>query len=182
MSQVANPIENEILRALLMIVSRRRSQGELEVDQGIIVHELKEAVHTETERGGETQESAGQDLVPEDLLQLVLKPNLPADVLEMIAKLLNNDPAARQALVKVLTASSTSSSVRKALTAVLAKCAEHGFSNALDVLEEALSKVDMPEIRKQLTSTVEITSRYTADTLRLNPSPLPTPSPFKKWL
>lgn len=173
-------IENEILQALLLIVSRRRSQGELEIDQGIVVLELEESVHTETERGSETQESAGQDLVPGDLLQLVLKPNLPADVLEMLAKLLNNDPAARQALVKVLTSNSTSLAVRKALAAVLAKCAEHGYSNALEVLDEALTKVNMPEIRRQLTNSVEITSRYTAEMLRLNPSSLPTPSPFKK--
>lgn len=174
-------IENEILHALMLIVACRRSQGEFEMDQGVIAHELYESVHTETDKGGETQESAGQDLVPGDLLQLVLKPNLPADVLEMIAKLLNNDPAARQALVKVLTSNSTSVSVRKALTAVLAKCAEHGYSNALEVLDEALTKVNMPEIRRQLTNSVEMTSRYTADMLRLNPSSLPTPSPFKRF-
>jgi hypothetical protein len=109
---------------------------------------------------------------------LVLKPDLPAEVLEMIAKLLNNDPKARQALVKLLSASSTSSSLRKALTAVLAKCAEHGYSNALDVLREALAKSNSPEVHKQLMETIEDTSRYTLDYLRPNPLRIPTPSPW----
>ncbi len=181
MLQNSHAIENEILKTLLLIVFRRRSKGELEVDQGEIVQELKDVVHADSERGSETQESAGQNLVPVDLLQLVLKPDLPADVLEMIAKLLNNDPAARQALVKVLTSNTTSLGLRKALTAVLTKCAERGYSNALDVLEEALLKVNMPEIRQQLTKSVVSTSRYVADTLRVNPTPIPSPSPFKKW-
>ncbi len=182
MARTNQAIENEILKALLLIVALRRSEGELDIDQNVVTQELKDVHHTESDRRGETQESAGQELVPLDLLQLVLKPDLPADVLELIAKLLNNDPAARQALVKVLTSNMTSLRVRSALTAVLTRCAEHGYTNALDVLEEALTKVNMPEIRQQLTKSVNSTSRYVADTLRVNPTPLPTPSPFKKWL
>lgn len=120
-------------------------------------------------------------MVPEDLLQLVLKPDLSSEVLELIAKLINNDPAARQALVKILTANTTSLGLRKTLTAVLARCAERGYTNALDVLEEALTKVNMPEVRQHLSHTIEKNSRYIADKLRLNPSPAPTLTPFKKW-
>lgn len=200
MSQAIYPIEDEILRVLLLLVARRRSEGELEIDEGFIRHDLDEALQKKMAKAKQSREKTDaetevetdidtsardqeeQSLVPADLLQLVLKPDLPAAVLEMIAKLLNNDPNAHQALVKLLTATSTAALVRRALTAVLAKCAEHGYSNALDVLTEALTKAKVPGIYQSLMNTIDNTSKNTVELLRQRPTPfrLPTPSPWSK--
>lgn len=168
-------IADEILRVLLlMLARRRRAEGEKEFDQKIIIADLKNELESATEI--ETEGRIEQDLVPVSLLQLMLKPNLPAEILEMLARLLNNDPQAHQALVKLLTATNTPSNVRDALTAVLAKCLEHGYSNAGNVLREALRKSNQPAISSQLTRTIELTSSYAADYLRPRPmlSPFPT--------
>lgn len=174
-----NPrIEDEILRVLLLLISNRRLKGEVRINEGALLEELEHKVHPpvegESEEGAQTGEKVEQELVPGDLLQLVLKPDLPPEVLEMIAKLLNNDPEARRALVKLLTASSTPANIRSALTAVLAKCVEHGYSNAENVLRESLTKVRELTLLKQLTETIQKTSQYTADYLKLTRAPLHT--------
>jgi hypothetical protein len=170
-------IADEILRVLLLILARRRrAEGEKEFDQKIIVADLKKELEIEPATDIETAGRIEQDLVPVSLLQLMLKPNLPAEILELLARLLNNDPQAHQALVKLLTATNTPSNIREALTAVLAKCLEHGYSNAGNVLREALRKSNQPAISSQLTRTIELTSSYAADYLR--PRPMPSPFPI----
>ncbi len=177
-----NRIEDEILRVLLLLIADRRSKGKDKIGERAIRVDLKKAARLVTETEAETESSgeAEKSMVPVDLLQLILKPDLPAAVLEMIAKLLNSDPQAHRALVKLLTATSTPANVRTALTAVLAKCTEHGYSNAENVLREALTKTKELTVLKQLTVTIQSTSRYTADYLKLNPSHTPTPKP-RPW-
>jgi len=178
MSQSRIRIEDEILRVLLLLVANRRSKGEKEIDQRAIVNAT--LIDIEAESGSETRDQAAQALVPESLLQLVLTPDLPAAILEMIAKLLNNDPDAHRALVKLLTSTNTPVNIRSALTAILAKCTEHGYSNAENVLREALTKSNDLSVSKQLTQTIEQTSRYTADYFKLNPQPTMIPIPKPK--
>lgn len=178
MSQPKIRIEDEILRVLLLLIAKRRSKGEKEIDQRTLTNEALTEI--ETDAGSETDEQAALARVPQSLLQLVLKPDLPAAVLEMIAKLLNNDPDAHRALVKLLTSTSTPSNVRRALTAVLAKCTEHGYSNAENVLREALIESKDLSVSKQLTATIQRTSRYTADYFKLLPQPTMAPTPKPK--
>lgn len=171
------PIEDEILRTLLMI----NSTAELDADQRSKMKVLKEEINSESETEAETDvdvgESAEQKLEPDIILKLVLKPVLQAALLELLAKLLNNDPEARKALIKLLTATNTPGIIRKALTHALAEFMDRGYTHAAEVLREAYSKSKEPDYFIKM---VRVASPSCADTLQSKPRlsafpPIPKP-------
>lgn len=165
MSESKVPIEDEILRTLLML----NSKDEIGADQRVTIKAIQEEIDSmaETEREAETDvgtdEAAKQNLAPASLLQLLLKPALRGAVLELLAKLLNNDPEAHKALVKLLTATNTPEVLRRALTSALAECMERGYANAENVLREAYSKSKEPD---HFIALVRGASSISADTLQ----------------
>lgn len=171
------PIEDEILRTLLLI----NSTAALDADQRSKMDVLKEEITSESETGAETDVDVGeaieQKIEPDSILKLVLKPVLQAALLELLAKLLNNDPEARKALIKLLTATNTPAIIRKALTQALAAFMDRGYTNAAEVLREAYSKSKEPDYFIKM---VRAASPACADTLqskpRLSPFP-PIPKP-----
>ena len=179
MSPSEVPIEDEILRTLLML----NSKDELSADQRVKAKAIQEEIDSlsETESDVETDvgvdEGAKQDLAPADLLQLLLKPALSSALLELLAKLLNNDPEAHKALVKLLIATNTPAVLRRALTSALAKCMELGYANAESVLREAYSKSNEPT---HFIALVRGASNFSADSLQLKQRSTifpPTPKP-----
>ncbi len=172
----APPIEDEILRALLMI----NSTAELDADQRSKMNVLKEEIDSESETEAETDvdvgESAGQKSEPDSILRLVLKPVLQAALLELLAKLLNNDPEAHKALVKLLIATNTPANIRKALTYALADFLDRGYANAAAVLREAYSKSTEPDYFIRMVSAA---SPSCAETLKAKPRPSPFPPVLK---
>ena len=169
-------IEDEILRTLLML----NSSATIDPDQRSKINALREEIQSESDTEIETDvgtaagtgESATQKLEQDSILKLVYKPILQAALLELLAKLLNNDPEARKALIKLLTAANTPGIIRKALTHALAEFMEKGYKNAADVLREVYSKSKEPE---SLIRMIRAASPAAAESLRLSPRPAPFP-------
>ena len=169
---MSNRIEDQILKALLQIFARRRGEGETAIASALTEIEQDDTIDT---RG-----KAKHELVPPDLLQLVLQPDLNEYILDLIARMLNNDPAARDELVKILSSQNTAYKLRLALTRVLAKCVEHGYSNAEEVLRAALSNTKELKLYKQLVAAIQETSEYTAEYLSVRAKRYPSPRPLPR--
>ena len=177
MSENAVPIEDEILRTLLMLNSKEEVGADQRVKMKAIQEEIDAMSETDIETDIDADEAVKQDLAPVSQLQFLLKPVLSEAILELLAKLLNSDPEAHKALVKLLTATNTPAVLRKALTSALAQCMERGYANAENVLREAYSKSKEPV---HFIALVRAASSFSADSLELKQRPSifpPIPKP-----
>lgn len=173
----APPIEDEILRTLLLINSTAPLDAEQRSKMKVLEDELSSESDTEAETDVDAGESVEQKLETDSILKLVLKPVLQAALLELLAKLLNNDPEARKALIKLLTATNTPGVIRKALTHALAEFMDRGYTNAAAVLREAYSKSKEPDYFIRM---IRAASPSCADSLQAKPRsfsfpPMPKP-------
>lgn len=181
-------IEHEILLALLRIVAKERQKDSEGVSDFTNESYLDDAVsEVVTDSGG-----AGDDVTtcknnfPSLLSQLILKPLLDWELLELLRLVLNGDSFAIKALIEKLTNVNFSNDKRLAIVKILARAFERGNDGAEKVLTESLRAIDSkPELKHIKRSTLDAVlkaSEYTAQYFNIiqptfNPQPRPRYAP-----
>lgn len=150
-------IENIILDALFSIIDKRLGKGKDSFDH----EELLTDIETEGNISLENQ--------PSNILQLVLKPVLTPYLMELINKILRDDPEAVKELVEILVKKKQPTLVLQFIIGALAKALKHGYSGPELVLREVMTKADV-QLRHEYVKTIDNTNKYAMELL-LQPRP-----------
>lgn len=173
-------IEHEILIALLRIVARERDR-EGDIDGRACLEEAITDVVTDSGGSGDDASTFKRGF-PSWLHQLILKPLLDAELLELLRLVLNNDSFAIKALIEKLINANFSNDKRLAIVKILSRAFERGNDGAEKVLTKSLSairqKPALAHVKNSVLDAVVEASEYTAQYYKIiepkfNPQPRP---------